>query len=120
VPRATPPLLAHAGTIFVKWRDQCKHFGWGDPKKLCGPVINSMVKGDVNCPCDHPPGCAEHRRPMVEGKEFDIRNYKGALEAAGITQTRQELKDDVAARRKPPGQPKMTNGYPVYAARHFQ
>ena len=106
-----------AGSVYVKWIDQCKKFGW-DPDKLCGPVVNSMVPSEVNCPFGHPAGCPKHKRPVVDNKPFDIKDHKDALIAAGITTVQKQLKDDNEAGRKPPGK-KMENGHPVYAARHF-
>jgi hypothetical protein len=112
-----PPCVA--GSFYVKWEAQCKHFNW-DHKKLCGPVINAMVPGEVNCPYGHPKGCPEHKLPMVKGKTFSIKDHQAALEAAGITEPKEELRADTKAGRKPPGKPTMVKGHPIYPVRHFQ
>ena len=113
-----------AGSINVKWPLQCKHFKW-DPKKLRGPASSvssarwaqTKSTADTATPRDDCPG---HKPPVVDRKPFDITDHLATLGAAGITESKMELKADSEAGREPPGEPTMVKGQPIYPVRHFQ
>ena len=96
----------------------CKHFGL-DHKKICGPYLMAMGNREANCCFEHGPDSPLHWIPKVQGKPFHLTDHKAELEAKGLSVFRQELKDEGAAGKKPPGKPKDMNGVPVYPARHF-
>ena len=118
-----------AGNHFVDFPGVCKYFathggkGW-DEKRLCGPKVMGASpdpqKNELNCCYNHPPGCERHRNhPTVNGKPFKLEEHKDALTKAGLAGFRQELQDDGAAGRPPPGVPKEINNVKIYPARHF-
>ena len=118
-----------AGNHFVDFPGVCKYFathggkGW-DEKRLCGPKVmgasSDPQKNELNCCYKHPPGCERHKNhPTVNGKPFKLEEHKDALSKAGLAGFRQELQDDGAAGRPPPGVPKEINNVKIYPARHF-
>jgi hypothetical protein len=107
-----------AGSIWVDWPGVCKHLGM-DPE-LSGPVIMGVGQNpEGNCPWGHPKGSPKHKRPMVKGKPFDLKDYKEELTKLGLTTFRPELKAEAEAGKNPPGTPKKVGSTLVYPARHF-
>jgi hypothetical protein len=105
---------AHAGTIFVRWPDIGKKYGW-DSEALCGPTV--MAAG--NTPnCDGQCG-KSHKAPLVGGKPFKLADHRETLVAEGLTKVQAKLQEEARARAKPPGQPKKIGNIMVYPARHF-
>ena len=115
--------MLHAGSIHCLFPGICEHFGWGNPNKLCGPVILGM--GDTlavlekRSPCKHKAGAPEHKPPSVNGKPFHIKDHLTSLESQGLTVNRAEWKATLKIGHKPKGKPKTVNGVIVYPAPHF-
>jgi hypothetical protein len=111
----------YAGTIYVRWPQMCQHFNWGDHKKLCGPCITAFnqKRMEEHCARNHTLGCDAHKPPMVKGEKFEIRKHFKDLTKLKLTETRDELKAEKDADKKPPGAPKKVNGADVYPTRSF-
>lgn len=105
--------------VHVNWPEVCKHFGWSSD--MCGPVAMAMDRdtAESHCCYGHTAGCTAHKQPLAGGVPFKLADHRAELMKLGLTRVPEELKADAKAKKKPPGTPKMTNGVPIYPARHF-
>ena len=83
----------------------------------------SMGKNqEKNCVFGHAKGCPAHRAPQVNGKTFNLRDHLDTLQTMGLTKRVAQLRVEVDAGKKPPGQAKKlpwSGNALVYPARHF-
>ena len=107
------------GAIYVNFPGVCKHFGW-NPTKLCGPTVMAMgASPEGNCCFFHPPGCALHNKPKVNGKPFVLSDHKAKLEELGLAGYKAELAELRKTGGKPPGTPRKIGKAMVYPVPHF-
>ena len=114
--------LALAGGILVQWPPICKHFGWGDHTKLCGPYVMSAdtARGARDERCRwHDHASPLHHVPKVKGKEFELRDHQQDLEKLGLTRRVPELAERLNKGQTPPGKPKRVGKVDVYPTPHF-
>ena len=77
---------------------------------------------EANCVFGHSKGCQAHRPPQVNGKPFHLRDHLSTLQEKGLAKRIAQLRAEVEADKKPPGQAKKlpwSGNALVYPARHF-